>query len=124
MLHINNLIVFIPRFTGTFNQHGRSRGATYIHHILYVRYVIKTVFVWYYIFTVSVLHLEGICIVFCIIYALYICTVSVLYMYCMLRAIPDSDIGVGTNCVIYNYTLISKSRHTKHIGLHVFINVC
>ena len=29
------------------------------------------------------------------------------------RAIPDSDIGVGTNCVIYNYTLISKIRHTS-----------
>ena len=29
-----------------------------------------------------------------------------------LMAIPDSDIGVGTNCVIYNYTLISKIRHT------------
>ena len=30
-----------------------------------------------------------------------------------LRAIPDSDIGVGTNCVIYKYTLISKIRHTS-----------
>ena len=30
----------------------------------------------------------------------------------VLRAIPDSDIVVGTNCVIYNYTLISKIRHT------------
>ena len=30
-----------------------------------------------------------------------------------LRAIPDSDIGVGTNCVLYNYTFISKIRHTS-----------
>ena len=30
-----------------------------------------------------------------------------------LRAIPDSDIGVGINYVIYNYTLISKIRHTR-----------
>ena len=30
-----------------------------------------------------------------------------------LRAIPDSDLGVGTNCVIYKYTLISKIRHTR-----------
>ena len=30
-----------------------------------------------------------------------------------LRTIPDSDIGVGTNCVIYNYTFISKIRHTS-----------
>ena len=28
-------------------------------------------------------------------------------------AIPDSDIGVGTNCVIYYYTFISKIRHTR-----------
>ena len=27
-------------------------------------------------------------------------------------AIPNSDIGVGTNCVIYNYMFISKIRHT------------
>ena len=30
-----------------------------------------------------------------------------------LRAIPDSDIGVGINCVIYNYTFICKIRHTS-----------
>ena len=30
-----------------------------------------------------------------------------------LKAIPDSDIGVGTNCAIYNYTFISKTRHTS-----------
>ena len=30
-----------------------------------------------------------------------------------LKAIPDSDIGVGTNCVIYNYTFISKIRRTS-----------
>ena len=30
-----------------------------------------------------------------------------------LRAIPDSDIVVGTNCVIYNYTFISMIRHTN-----------
>ena len=29
-----------------------------------------------------------------------------------LRAIPDSDISVETICVIYNYTFISKIRHT------------
>ena len=31
----------------------------------------------------------------------------------MLRAIPDSEIGVGTNCVICNCTYIIKIRHTS-----------
>ena len=30
-----------------------------------------------------------------------------------LRAIPDSDIGVGTNGVINNYMFLSKIRHTS-----------
>ena len=30
-----------------------------------------------------------------------------------LRAIPDSDIGVGTNYVIYNLSFISKIKHTS-----------
>ena len=35
-----------------------------------------------------------------------------------LRAIPDSDIRVGTKCVIYNYKLISMVRHT-HCQIHL-----
>ena len=38
-----------------------------------------------------------------------------------LRAISDSDISVGTLCVIYNYTFISKIRHTCcPIHIHKF----
>ena len=35
-----------------------------------------------------------------------------------LRAIPDSDIGDGTICVIYNYTFVSKIRHTT-CSIHI-----
>ena len=39
----------------------------------------------------------------------------------LLRAIPDSDISVGTNCVISNYMFISKIRHTScPILIHQF----
>ena len=39
-------------------------------------------------------------------------------MYRVRVAISDSDIGVGTNCVIYNYTFISKKRH-KRCPIHI-----